>query len=323
MMYRSRIAVSANLLLMIIVSACSSSESTEMNPTVVPTKISATTTPEPVPSQVGIETFESIPYADQSPFQKLDVYLPPVGEKPYPTIMGIHGGGFIARSKSLYGLLARYYAREGFAFVSINYRLAPRDNYPAQVEDSFCALAWLYANQDEFGFDPDSVIVTGGSAGGYLASMLATVDDPGQYLKDCPHDLPAEDPVNAAVIFYGLYDLTIMDQYPGGAEPLEPYLGDEYENVPIELLEEMSPIKQIDGSEPPFIILHGSDDNTIPAVMSERFYEELVKSGVDAELVVLPGAGHGFEITDLEKGEMAVALDEIFDFFNRVFVQSQ
>jgi acetyl esterase/lipase len=323
MMFGTRVAVLAALLLMLIFSACSSSESTEMNPTVVPTKIPATFTPEPTPTQKQVEVFESISYADQSPFQKLDVYLPSAGEKPYPTIMGIHGGGFVARSKSLYGLLARYYAEEGFAFVSINYRLAPQDTYPAQVEDSFCALGWLYANQDEFGFDPDRVIVTGGSAGGYLASMLATVDNPQQYLKDCPHDFPTDSQIDAAVIFYGLYDLASMDEYPGVSEQLEPYLGDEYENVPVELLEEMSPIKQIDGSEPPFIILHGTDDNSIPAAMSERFYEELIASGVDAELVILPGAGHGFEITSLEEGEMALALGEIFTFLNRVLGQSQ
>lgn len=323
MIYKIRSLVLVMLLLNFFLSACSSPQTTEMVPTTVPTRIPATITPEPASTQVSIETFESIPYADQSPFQKLDVYLPPAVDKPYPTIMGIHGGGFVARSKALYKLLARYYAQQGYAFVSINYRLAPQDSYPAQVEDSFCALAWVHANQEEFGFDAEKVIVSGGSSGGYLASMLATVDDPQQYLKDCPYDLATEDPVRAAIIFYGMYDLTNMAEYPGGSEPLEPYLGDDYENVPVELLEEMSPIMHIDGREPPFIILHGSDDNTIPAGMSERFSEELMKSGVDVELVVLPGAGHGFEASSLQGEEMVFALEKIEAFLDRVLRHSK
>jgi acetyl esterase/lipase len=279
-----------------------------------------TEAPEPTPTRIPIEEFDSLPYSEENPFQKLDVYLPVDGEKPYPTIFGIHGGGFIARSKALYTLLAWHYARQGYAFVSIDYRLAPRDSYPAQVEDSFCALAWLHANQEEFGFDPKRVIVTGGSSGGYLASMLGTVDDPSVYLEDCPHEYPSEEPLQAVVIYYGLYDITNMDDYPGGSAPLEPFLGAKYEQIPVDKLEEMSPIKHIDGSEPPFIIFHGTADTTIPSFMSENFAEALEQAGVDVELYLLPDAKHGFEISSLKGEEMTFSLKKIEAFLDRVLV---
>jgi len=307
-----------SILVLVIFSACTQAEISEATATQVPSEVPATETPEPTPTQIRVEMLESIPYAEENPFQKLDVYLPPTGDKPYPTILAIHGGGFVVHSKTIYKLLARHYAKQGYAFVSINYRLLPRDSYPAQVEDSFCALAWLHAHQDEFGFDPNRVIVTGGSAGGYLAAMLATIDDPGIYLEDCPHEYPSGGAVQAAVIYYGLYDFTNMEDYPGGSEPLEPFFGAEYEDIPVEKIEEMSPIKQIDGSEPPFLILHGTDDTSVPSVMSERFAEALERAGVEVELVLLPDVGHGFEFTPVTGEEMTLSLSKIEAFLERV-----
>lgn len=307
------------IILLVISTGCSNEMMIETTPAPIPSEVPITETPESTPAEAQVEILESISYAEESLLQKLDLYLPATGDKPFPTILAIHGGGFISRSKSLYQRLARHYAEQGYAFVSINYRLAPTDNYPAQVEDAFCALAWLHANQDQYGFDTNRVIVTGGSAGGYLASMLGTVDDPNIYLKNCPHKYPSRDAVNAAIIYYGLYDLTDMTEYPGGGAPLEPFLGAKHEKIPIEKLEEMSPIKHVDGSEPPFIILHGTADNVIPSFMSERFAESLEQAGVDVELVLVPEAGHGFEALSLTNEHLMYSLSAIENFLDRVF----
>ena len=307
-----------SLLILIFSAACTETEIPEPTPTQTPTEVLATETPEPTPTQIPVESIDSIPYAEENPFQKLDVYLPATGDKPYPTILAIHGGGFIARSKALYKLIARHYARQGYAFVAINYRLAPRDSYPAQVADSFCALAWLHENQDKYGFDPNRVIVTGGSAGGYLAAMLGTIEDPNIYMKDCPHEYPSGEAVQAVVIYYGLYDFTNIDDYPDHGGSLTSFWGAEYEDISAEKLEEMSPIKHIDGSEPPFIILHGTADTSVPSVMSERFAEALEQAGVDVELVLLPDVGHAFELTPLTGEEMTLSLSKIEAFLDRV-----
>lgn len=277
---------------------------------------------EPITLKGNVQKYVSIPYAENSPLQKLDVYLPGNGEGPFPTFIGIHGGGFSARSKALYGVLGYHFAQQGYAFVAINYRLSPRDSYPAHVEDSFCALGWVHANAQTYGFDLNRVIVTGGSAGGYLAAMVATVDDPSLYLEDCPNALPSEDAVQAAVIFYGLYDFTnAAEDFPAHETKgtLADYWGAPLEEISPERLAEMSPIIQIDGSEPPFLILHGTADSSIPSWMSERFAEALALAGVDVELVLIEGARHAFELTPLDGKEMTISLEKIDAFISRVF----
>lgn len=271
-----------------------------------------------------MEVLTSLSYAEDHPRQKLDVYLPSTGKGPYPTILAIHGGGFRACSKELYQEIGPHYAKQGYAFVAINYRLIPGDNYPAQVEDSFCALAWLHANHEEYGFDPNRVVVIGGSAGGYLAAMLSTVNNPNIYLEDCPYDYPSGKALHAGVIYYGFYDFTKIDDFPDSEVngSLTMFWGAPYDEIPIERLEEMSPIKQIDGSEPPLILLHGTADYLIPSVMSERFAELFTQAGVDVELVLLPDVHHAFELRPLDSEEMALSLSKIEAFLNRVLVSN-
>ena len=287
--------------------------------------LSTTTTtpaiPEATLAQISDDAFRDIPYSNDSPRQVLDVYLPTAGDGPFPTILAIHGGGFHTRSKSVYSKLGPYYAANGYAFVAISYRLVPGDSYPAQVEDSFCSLAWLHDNAEEFGFDPDQVIVTGGSAGGYLASMVGTVDDPSIYLENCPNEYPSTDAAQGVVIYYGLYDFTnALDDYSAGEinGSLKRFWGAAYEDIPAERLAEMSPIAQIDGSEPPFIILHGTADRSVPSVMSERFATALEQAGVDVELILLPDVVHAFELKPLTGPEMTLALNAVDEFLDRV-----
>jgi len=236
------------------------------------------------------------PYVlEGSSLQRLDVYLPDHGDGPFPTILAIHGGGFRARDKSLYRPFASHFTDLGYALVSADYRLAPQYTYPAQVEDVFCALAWVHANKETYGFDSEQVFVMGGSAGGYLAAMLGTADAPGDYLKTCPHTLPPSDWIRAAVVLYGFYDFTNIEGYrPGDVkQSLQPYWGAEYSEIPLETLAKMSPMSWVDGSEPPFLLIHGVLDTEIPSWMSEDFATVLEEAGVKVELLLLE-AGHAF-----------------------------
>lgn len=278
--------------------------------------------PELANAQESVDVISSLAYAEDNTRQKLDIYLPLTGEGPYPTIMAIHGGGFYTRSKKIYEEIGPHFARKGYAFVAINYRLTPDYSYPDQVADSFCALAWLHANRDTYGFDPRRMIVMGGSAGGYLASMLGTVDNPEIYLKGCPNEYPDGKAVHAAVIFYGLYDFTNVDDLPESEFlTLNLFWGGEHSEIPLEKLEEMSPIMHVDGNEPPFIILHGLADSSVPSVLSERFANALSQVGVDAELVLLPDVGHAFELKPLTGEEMTFSLSKIDGFLDRVLVE--
>lgn len=244
--------------------------------------------------------------------QTLDVNLP-TGEGPFPVILAIHGGRFRFNSKAFYGSYAKHFPAQGVAFVPMNYRFVPEFTYPAQVEDAHCALAWIHANAEEHGFDPTRVVVLGGSAGGYLAAMLATVGDRALYQGDCPHVLP-DDPIAGAVVFYGFSDFTTLEDYPPGESGvLGAFWGAPYEELTSDQLSEMSPISWIDGSEPPTLVIHGSQDTTVPPVMSERFVAALDEAGVEAELLVVD-SGHGFENYPLDFPEQVESLIAIEDF---------
>lgn len=272
----------------------------------------------PVPTQLIVPqpSVSNEKYVPNGHFrQGLDVYLPIEGEAPHPTILALHGGGFRARSKSLYGPMAGYFTDKGYAMVATNYRLTPEFKYPAQIEDAFCALGWVLANSEKYGFDSERVYVMGDSAGGYLAAMLGTVEDVGIYKGNCPYNLPDPTSIKGVVVFYGFYDLTSLDGHNeedirGG---LQPFMGASHDKIPAEKLIEMSPKSWIDGSEPPFLIIHGSEDKSVQSWLAEEFAKSLDEAGVQVELMLLE-AGHAFILQPISSPTMTQALDAIIPF---------
>ncbi len=272
--------------------------------------VAVTPTPSPLPpTPVELRTLDfdgyqtrsalGVPYVpDGERVQKLDVYLPTEGNGPFPTILAIHGGCFRGENKNNYLRYASFFNKLGYALVSIDYRLAPRFTYPAQVQDSFCALAWIYANAATYGFDTDRIVAVGESAGGYLVAMLGTVETPSLYMEGCPHTLPETDWVHGIIPFYGLFNLTSTDGYTDRViqECLDPYLGTPFSDAPTELLTEASPISWVDGSEPPFLVVHGSSDTLLPAWMAEDFASALEEAGAETALLLVE-AEHGY-VTD-------------------------
>jgi acetyl esterase/lipase len=256
-------------------------------------------------TKVDFDGYESrvaynVPYVpDGHMHQTLDVLLPEEGDGPFPTILAIHGGCFQTGNSYRYRRYASHYNKLGYALVSIDHRLAPDFTHPAQVQDSFCALAWIYANAATYGFDTERVIAMGDASGGYLAAMLGTVDTASPYMESCPHTLPETNWVHGIVAFYGAFDHTSLDGYPETVlrSCFEPYLGTTFSDAPAELLAEVSPMSWVDGSEPPFLLVHGLSDQSVPASKAEDFAYVLQEAGVEVELLLLE-AGHGF-ISDL------------------------
>lgn len=267
------------------------------------------TTGEPVPA------FSNEPYVPEGHWrQVLDVYLPSAGEGPYPTILALHGGGFVARSKDLYAPYAGHFTERGYALVPANYRFAPGDTYPAQVEDVFCALAWIHANASEFGFDTDRVFVMGDSAGGYLASFIGTVEAPSRYQGECPHEMAPSTSPRGVVVLYGFFDVTNVDGLdPADVERgLEKFIGAPVGEVAPQRLVEMSPMSWIDGTEPPFLVIHGTQDESIQSWVSEDFVAALQAAGVDATLF-LTEDDHAF-LLDPSSQAVTDSLEEIDRF---------
>ena len=121
-----------------------------------------------------------------------------------PVLLQVHGGGWTIGSKDQQGIpLMHRMAERGWVCVAINYRLAPRDAFPAQIVDVKRAIAWVKDHIEEYGGDPSYVVITGGSAGGHLTALAAlTPNDPAYQ----PGFEDADTRVQAAVPFYGVYD---------------------------------------------------------------------------------------------------------------------
>jgi acetyl esterase/lipase/sugar lactone lactonase YvrE len=248
------------------------------------------TKPSPTQTTATFEVTRDVRYvADGHPRQTLDLYLPTRGEGPFPTLVMIPGGGADKRDLAHW---ARYFVERGYVAVSINYRDITLFDYPATVEDAFCAVAWTHASADTYGFDPGRIVVMGHSVGGTLAAMLATVDDPHLFAEDCPHELPEADWIQGAIPFTGVFDYVSALRFsPERAPRLEDYLGGDLNQVP-ETWAEASAAIWVDGSEPPFLLIHGTEDSEIEVDQSMAFAETLQQAGVEANLLLIRGADH-------------------------------
>ncbi len=256
------------------------------------TLIPPTETPEPTATRTVLPTVQSIHNIAYVPDgvnqQVLNLYLPPEGEGPFPTVLLIHGGGGCMLDLAD---LATQLARQGYAAVSMNFRDFPSYSYPAAVEDAFCSLGWLHANAETYQLDTERIYALGHSMGGTLAAMLAVVDDPAIFMSDCPHTLPEANRIHGVVTYTGIFDYTSPSMTNALISYAGRYLGGTKAAIP-EIWSQASPITWLDGSEPPFLLIHGEADDNIPPEQSQAFAAALQATGVQNELLLIPEADH-------------------------------
>jgi len=269
-----------------------------------------------------------IAYADLSPAQKLDIYLPDEGEGPFPVIVSIHGGAFMGGDKADVQVLPMLEGlKRGYAVAAVNYRLSWEAKFPALVHDVRAAVRWIRANARCYHLDPDRIVAWGGSAGGYLASMLGTSAGV-QELEDLSLGNPEQPShVQAVVAWFGPTDFLKMDEqlaerglqpepgteHSGANSPESLLLGEQITRVP-ELVKAANPETYITPAAPPFFLQHGTLDNIVPVQMSINFAAKLEQVlGADlVQLELLEGAEHGdpqFETLDNVK--------KVLDFLDR------
>lgn len=217
----------------------------------------------------------------------LDVSVP-AGEGPFPVAILVHGGGWSggdkAASEGGAGIAPWFSAlTEGkYVWFSINYRLAPKHRWPACLDDVLTAIRWVKANAAAFNGDPERIALFGHSAGGHLACLAATVPD---------------DSVRVQAVV-GFAPVTNHEQelpVRGGLSPsLQNLLNRPKEVTPesLGLLRAISPLNQVRPGLPPFLLIHGDADKTVPIQQSYDFQEKLRANGVECDLLVLSGAGH-------------------------------
>lgn len=215
-----------------------------------------------------------------------DLIVPDGMPSSIPLLIWIHGGGWCGGEKRVYNDFERFTHR-GYAVLSVTYRLTQEAPFPAQLIDCKSAVRWARANAEQYGYCADRIVVGGSSAGGHLAALLGVTNNVSCF--DQGENLQYSSAVQAVVDEFGPVDLEI-EKIPGLTRDLQALLLDDPE-----LIHRASPIRQITGNEPPYLIVHGTADPLVPPQQSQAFAQALRKAGVDVTYLEIPGGGHGFD----------------------------
>ncbi len=247
----------------------------------------------------GITVEKDIAFSDAGKRGLLDVYRPEGDISNAPVLLQVHGGGWTIGNKDQQGLpLMHHLAAKGWVCVAINYRLAPRDAFPAHVIDVKKAIAWIREHIGEYGGNPDYIAITGGSAGGHLAALAALTANDAEYQ---PGFEDADTSVQVAVPHYGVYDFAgatglrsaelMRDRFLGPRVLKKRFADDPHP------FEAGSPILRITEDAPDFFVMHGAHDTLVSVEQARQFVDKLRRTSrrtvVYAEL---PGTQHAYDV---------------------------
>lgn len=229
--------------------------------------------PFPVPDEVKL--YKDLEYANiNGQSLKLDVCVPRNLEKPAPTILFIHGGGWSGGRKEEYEFYVYDFAKRGYVTATMTYRFTQIAKYPAQVQDCKTAVRWLRAHASEYKIDPNRLAVMGGSAGGYLALMVGYSNDP-SLEGEGNNDQSSK----AQVVIDGYGPTDFMDPFVRMAPQITGLMGVPYDQN-MELYRQASPVQIATKDSPPTVIIHGTIDKTVPIQQSEVLDAKLTELGV-------------------------------------------
>ncbi|MDP7705040.1 MULTISPECIES: alpha/beta hydrolase [unclassified Mycobacterium] len=234
-----------------------------------------------------------------------------------PVLIQVPGGAWSVNGKrpQAYTLMSKM-VELGWICVSINYSKSPRAKFPAHIIDVKRAIAWVRENIGDYGGDSDFIAITGGSAGGHLASLAAlTPNDP----RFQPGFERADTTVQAAAPYYGVYDFTDFDNMH---EMMMPFLEHfvmktRFADEP-ERFTAASPISYVHRQAPPFFLLHGDRDQLAPIGQARAFCAALRGAGAPTVAYAeLANAHHAFDITPTVRSRLAA--DAVADFLGVVY----
>ena len=247
----------------------------------------------------GVRAVANLPYRTvDGETLTLDLYLPPDTNGRRPAVLFVHGGGFVTGHSRMMGAEKDFPARlavlaaKGYVVASMEYRLAPKDRFPAQVRDAKAAVAWLRGHSEEYGIDPRRIAIWGSSAGGMIAASVGTSCG----VRDLdPESTGAGGSDNCVQAVADWFGPTSADSdrlsaiYLGCLASL---------NCDADRMKAASPISHISRDDPPTQILHGDSDDLVPLAESKAFEQALRAAGVEVEFRVIEGAGHGLRAND-------------------------
>jgi acetyl esterase/lipase len=296
---------------------------------------------------------KTLPYATRAGQELLlDLYLPKDAARPLPVIVFLHGGGWSGGTRTTGPDFRRFFAQDGFAMASIDYRLTPSVTFPSNVEDVKTAIRWLRANAATHGLNADRICLWGTSAGGHLAAVAALAP---RGTFEGVDNLDRSSDVRCVLDAYGPTDFAQMDaqterekatlqpqhqallaappmrggvvvdgasrgegagrgsEVVGGnyapanrgagrggptphdapSSPESRLIGAPVQTAP-DRVRAASPLTYVSGGTPPFLIMHGLADNSVPHGQSVLLYEALAQAGADAILRLIDGLPHTF-----------------------------
>lgn len=251
-----------------------------------------------VSSRKRYRAVQDISYGDAGKRNQLDVWkradLP--ADAKAPVMFQVHGGAWtMGQKEGQAEPFMAHLAERGWVCVTTNYRLAPRATWPDPIVDVKKALAWTKQTIADHGGDPDFVAITGGSAGGHLASLAALTPHVAEFQPGFEDD---DTSVAAAVPFYGVYDFA--NRHGTGRSDMDGFLEKNLFKTSLTddraTWEQASPISHVGPHAPPTFVLHGTNDSLVPVEQAATFVDELRKAS-DQPVVYaeLPGAQHAFE----------------------------
>lgn len=254
---------------------------------------------------------------------KMTLFVPRTKEKK-PAVLYFPGGGFTSADHEKFLEMRYALACAGYVVAACEYRAVP-NKFPALLEDAKAAVRWMRAHASEFGVDANRIGMLGDSAGGYVVQMAGATN--GEKNWDVGDFKEVSSDVQAVVSIYGISDLTTIGEGIGNenvhasAAVTEALLlnGPAFKdfagasvNADPQKAKAASPIGHVDGTEPPFLLMHGSGDKVVSPLQSKKMFEALQNKKVEAEYVLVRGAEHG----DLPWYQPGV-ISRVVNFFDR------
>ncbi len=247
----------------------------------------------------GVRTERNIPYVTGgSSNQVLDIFLPEeMPDKPLPLMIWIHGGAWMAGSHANPPVL--FLLKKGYAVASIQHRFSSQAKWPAQSYDCKAAIRFLRANAAKYHFDPDHFGVGGDSSGGHLAAFVGTCVE----VKEMEGDLGnagVSSRVQAVIDWFGPTDFTLMASQSGPRSMIQHDSASSPESLLVggsiqekrDVAKTANPLTYVTRECPPFLIMHGDNDQLVPLGQSVILAKALIDAGVEVTMKTIPGAPH-------------------------------
>lgn len=248
---------------------------------------------EPVAAREKVRAYPDRVFAEVGGQKlQLDLFVPTGVKKP-PLVVYVHGGSWMRGSRKKSPV--EWLTEEGFALASVSYRFSDKAPFPAQIYDVKAAIRWLRARQAEYGYDASRIGACGTSAGGHLAVLLGTSGGVKDLEGDVGGNSEQSSRVQAVVDWYGPADFILRSRtQPQSNKPGSSSYG-LLGGAPAdktELARRASPVSHVDADDPPLLIFHGEEDETVLSDQSERLRDVYTKAGLAVTLQVVPKGRH-------------------------------